>query len=397
MSSARDPSVNFFDATRVDPGCRGYSGVVSDGRHLYFAPLNNGGFHGLVLRFEADGDFADPARWSVFDATSVAPGCRGFVDAVFDGRFVNFVPFHDGQSHHGRLTRYDTLGAFDAPASWSSFDTTRLNSRSRGFVSGCFDGRHLYLSPYQQDASTTHGQVTRLDTLGALDDPASWAFFDLTTLHPDARGFHAALCTGDRHLWMVPYFRGPGVYSGRVARLDLHGRFDDPSAWECFDLAGCDPGWLGFVGGVHHAGDVYLVPYHDGSDRHGRVLRFRGDAALSDASAWTSFDCSRVDPGSRGFFGGACDDRSLYLVPHCRGAGQYHGLLTRLRLDAPFEDPASWATCDLASHAPEARGFMGAALHGRHLYLAPFETDAGRHSGLVARIDIERTDSWSTR
>lgn len=396
MTSSRD-AAEFFDATRVHPGCRGFSGVVGDGNRLYFAPLNNGDFHGQVLCFDTDRSFSDPASWSVFDLARVAPGCRGFVDAVFDGRFVNFIPFFDGAAHHGRLTRYDTRAAFDDPTAWSHFDSTLLEARSRGFVSGCFDGRYLYLSPYQLDHTTTHGQVTRFDTRAALDDPAAWSFFDLTSVHAGARGYHSAVSDGERFIWLVPYFRDPGEYNGIVARFDSRGRFDDPDAWQCVDLTRWQPGWTGFVGGVLHDGYLHLIPYHDGTDRHGRVVRCRTKASLADPTAWSAFDCARVDPGSRGFFGGLCDSTHLYLVPHCRGPGQYHGLLTRWRVDAPFDSPSSWSTCDLAALDPDARGFMGAALHDRHLYLAPFETDAGRRCGLIARVDTASTDSWSTR
>ena len=142
------------------------------------------------------------------------------------------------------------------------------------------------------------------------------------------------------------------------------------------------------MGAACHDGMVYFVPYVDASDRHGRVLRLDTRADFADPGAWQMFDCARVDPGSRGFFGAVCAGRHLYLIPHCRGVGQYHGQITRLDLDGRFDDPASWSYCDLAQAHPDARGFIGAVATGGHLYLAPFETDAGRHSGVVLRLDL---------
>src|SRR4051812_11456285 len=132
--------ITLFDMSRADPAWRGFSGAVSDGQFIYYAPLNNGGFFGQVVRYDPQRAFDDPTAWSGFDTTRIDAGSRGFVDAVFDGRYLYLVPFCRGE-HHGQVTRYDTRAAFDDPASWSAFDTMTVHPDSRGFVSGCFDGR----------------------------------------------------------------------------------------------------------------------------------------------------------------------------------------------------------------------------------------------------------------
>lgn len=384
--------IALFDVSRVHPDARGFSGAVSDGRYLYLVPLNNGGFHGRVARYDSTMDFDDAAAWDSFDSAVLDAGSRGFVDGLFDGRHLYLVPFFNGR-HHGRVSRYDTRMPFSEASSWRFFDSEAVHPNSRGFVSGCFDGRHIYLAPYQLDHATTHGQVTRYDTRRDFEDPGAWQVFDTAGVHPDSRGFHSALCAGD-HLYLVPYLRGGGEYSGLLLRFDRRLPFDSAAAWQSFDLTSLDPGCRGFVGGACHDGMLYLAPYMDGQDRHGRVLRFDTRAALNAPDAWSRFDCARVDPGSRGFFGALCDGRHLYLVPHCRGVGQYHGQLTRCDLGAAFDDPASWSICDLGRADPACRGFIGGAVQAGQLYLSPFETDAGRPSGLAARLRLDQESLW---
>ena len=384
--------ITLFDMSSADPARRGFSGAVSDGRFIYFIPLNNGEFFGQVVRYDPQRAFDDPDAWSGFDSTQLDAGSRGFIDAVFDGRYLYLVPFCRGM-HHGQVTRYDTRAAFDDPAGWSVFDTMTVHPHSRGFVSGCFDGRYLYLAPYQLDFTTHHGQITRYDTQAGFSDPAAWQVFDTASVHPDSRGFHSAVHAGN-HVYFVPYFRGAKQYSGVLARLDRRLPFTSPEAWECFDLTSVDAGFKGFIGGAYRDGMLYLAPYMDGIDRHGRVVRFDTTAGLSDPQAWTGFDCAQVDAGSRGFFGAVCDSRYLYLVPHCRGVGMYHGQLTRLDLHGRFDDPASWSICDLGGIDPACRGFIGGALHGGKLYLAPFEIDAGKHSGLAVSLRLDQEAIW---
>lgn len=381
-----------FDLSHLDPRNRGFSGAASDGRWVYYAPLNNGDFHGRVLRHDSQQPFDEPAAWTHFDVSQLDPGCRGFVDVIFDGRYLYLVPFCRGD-HHGLVVRYDTRLDFDDAANWAVFDTASVHHRSRGFVSGCFDGQYLYLAPYQLDHSRHHGQVTRYDTRLAFDAPTAWEVFDLAGLHPDCRGYHSAVACGEQ-VYFVPYLRDQGQYSGAVARLDRRAAFTEARAWQWRDAAALHPGAQGYIGAAWHQGWLYFAPYADAQGRHGRVLRLNTQADWADPGAWQMFDTARVDPGSQGFFGAVCSGGHLYLIPHCRGAGHYHGQITRLDLQGAFDDPASWSSCDLTRAHPQARGFIGAVAVAGQLYLAPFETDAGCHSGVAVRLRLDNEDLW---
>jgi len=89
---------------------------------------------------------------------------EGYDGAVFDGRFVYFVPCHTAASaFHGRILRYDTQGVFTNSASWMAFDagnTTGL--QTQGYVGAVSDGRYIYFAPYNTGNGFS-GNVLRFD------------------------------------------------------------------------------------------------------------------------------------------------------------------------------------------------------------------------------------------
>ena len=48
-------------------------------------------------------------NWAAYDAGANGVGTDpdGFIGGVFDGRYIYFVPFHNGTAHHGEVLRYD--------------------------------------------------------------------------------------------------------------------------------------------------------------------------------------------------------------------------------------------------------------------------------------------------
>jgi hypothetical protein len=100
-------------------------------------------------------DVRDAARWEAFDLTLVRPGAKGFTGAVFDGRYVYFVPDDGGTG--GVVARYDTQAGFAEAASWATFDVASVNAGAVGFAGAAFDGRFVYLVPHAT------GVVVRFD------------------------------------------------------------------------------------------------------------------------------------------------------------------------------------------------------------------------------------------
>lgn len=386
------PGVELMDISSVQDGAKGFSGMAFDGRFNYYAPLNNGHFFGQVCRYDTQLGFTDGDAWSTFDCAELNAACRGFTDAIYDGRYVTLIPFCNGQ-HHGHVTRYDTQKPFHEKSSWEYFDITQLNEHCRGFVSGCFDGRYIVFSPYQLDFKTHHGCVARFDTLCALDDKNAWQWFDTAVVNHNGGGFHSAIASDD-YVYLVPYCRAEKSYNDLLLRYKKSAPFTDPSAWQSVELSKIEPMCRGFIGGVYRQGKIYLAPYFDGEVRHGRVMQFDESMTLEDPLAWQVFDSTEVNCNSRGFFGAICDEHYLYLLPHCRGVNEYHGQITRYQFSSEFTDKNAWSTCDLTQANELCKGFIGGVIHQGDLFLAPFETQQGCPSGLTAKVTLNQPSLW---
>jgi hypothetical protein len=174
-----DTHTSFVDASSwstfplqlpVDAGSAPYAGGAYDGRYVYFVPE----YTGLAVRYDTHATFTLAESWSTFDMFSVSGAVVptspspdlvpfSFEGAAFDGRYVYFVP-SSLYCPCARITRFDSQGTFTDPAAWTTFDTTTLGPGVFGFGGAVFDGRYLYLVPYDDGAvSMADGVVARFD------------------------------------------------------------------------------------------------------------------------------------------------------------------------------------------------------------------------------------------
>lgn len=384
-----DYDINFFDVTTINPSLKGYSGVAFDGRYLYYAPLSNtmGVFHGFVIRCNTLNEFQNVDSWESFDITTLNSQACGFVDAFFDGQFVYFIPYHNTQ-HHGLVARYNTRESLDSPDAWSFFDLTQnLDPNCRGFVSGDFDCRYLYLAPYQCSWTQYNGRMVRFDTKSAFDDTNSWKMFDSESKWPESRGFHGVVSTLD-HTYFIPYVRENRDYHGFLVRHQKNTEFDDPNNWSNIDLTSIHPLAKGFVGGCFDGRYLYLAPYFNGIERHGLVLRADTTRDLMDVTSWETFDMTSLHIDNRGYFGAVVHGDFIYMLPHCKAEGIYQGRLVRYDRRMDFQSPDAWHFHDTAQNHPRSMGYMGCATVGSNLYMAPYEIAPFDHSGLMVKISI---------
>ncbi len=294
----------------------GYLGLTWDGRHVYFTPYDNGsGRHGEVLRYDTQGSFSSAGSWATFDpgANGVGGDPDGYVGATFDGTYVYFAPNHNGGGYHGEVLRYDTRLAFVAPSAWTTFDpgANGVGAIADGFIGAVLDGRYVYFVPSTSDTGR-HGEVLRYDIAGSFTDPASWSAFDPGTggVGTDPDGYRDATFDG-RYLYLAPYDNGTGPH-GEVLRFDTIGAFGDAAAWSTVDPGtggvGTDPD--GYSGALFDGRYVTFSPLDNGSGAHGEVLRHdtarAGQGSLrqfiDNANAITGVQTSRfaiptTDPG----------------------------------------------------------------------------------------------------
>ena len=286
---------------------------------------NNGAAGGtyddLIGRLDSQASKLSASAWSSLDVTKVSGTADltipGYFGGAFDGRYLYFAPYAVGDKASGKAMRYDTQAALTASTSWSWFDTTTVAADAKGFAGALFDGRYLYFIPNSSAVNpftgdyTPSGVVVRYDTKAEFADAASWSTFDTGTLTPAARGFAGATFDG-RYIYMAP--NGDWTKGVVPTRYDTKGSFTDPSSWRSFDLskttvAGGDFVDMYFYGASFDGRYVYYIP-GDGTV----LVRYDTQADFSSASAWESVGMWAVGASS-GFRGAAFDGQYLYLVP----------------------------------------------------------------------------------
>ena len=200
------------------------------------------------------------------------------------------------------------------PGAWSTLDSAAVNIGS-GYASAAFDGRYVYGVPGGS------GIVPRYDTQAELASPASWSTFNVTALS-SSTGFRGAAFDG-RYVYFIPYTHGDASLSGTVTRYDTQASFAQATSWSTFDVSRVNPGAKGFVGGQFDGRYLYLVPYGTEYVLSGVVARYDTQASFADPKAWTTFDTRTVNPNAEGYYGATFDGRYLYLSPYSNGYGSY--------------------------------------------------------------------------
>ena len=255
---ANGSSWALFSVNDLGTTVAGFTGASFDGRYVYLVPAF--GTAGITARFDTKGAFTARASWSTFSIATIHPQAISFAGAVFDGRFVYLVPWRSGNTGGGVIVRYDPQGGFSDPASWVTFDLTKQNANAKGYRSAVFDGRFMYLvpgwtAPTPSWASTT---LARFDTQADFVAATSWTFFDMTALGSEAGGFNAAVFDG-RYLVFAPGF-GAGGYRAQAFRFDTRKPLAQVSSWSHFDTSDLSTSLVNLRGAAFDGRYVYLAP-----------------------------------------------------------------------------------------------------------------------------------------
>ena len=280
-----------------------------------------GTYDDVIGRYEAQASkLSASTAWSSLDLTKASGTADltvpGYIGGAFDGRYLYFAPFAVGDTASGKAMRYDTQAPFAVAASWTWFDMTAVHANAKGFEGALFDGRYLYFIPNSSVVNpftgdyTKSGVVMRYDTKADFAAAAAWSPFDTGTLTPAARGFSGATFDG-RYIYLAP--DGDWIQGVVPARYDTQGAFTDPASWRSFDLSHTnvadDYSNMYFHGASFDGRYVYYIP-GDGS----LLLRYDSQGDFSSASAWKAFDMWAVGGGD-GFHGATFDGRYLYVLP----------------------------------------------------------------------------------
>ena len=388
-----------FDAGEQGVGTDpdGYVGGVFDGRYVYFAPYRNddASYHGEVVRYDTSASFTDVVSWDTYDPGENGLGTDpdGYAGAVFDGRYIYFVPHYNGTDYHGEVLRYDTTGDFDSVSSWATYEAGAdgVGSDPDGYVGVVFDGRYLYFVP-DYNGVERHAEVLRYDTTTDFHDAFSWAAFDPGDhgIGNDPDGYRGAVFDG-RYVYFAPHHNG-GDYHGEVLRYDTNEEFLDVSSWLTYDPGnhgvGSDPD--GYFSAIFDGRYVYFAPYYNGVQAHGEVLRYDTTGSFVETASWAAYDAGTHGVGTYpvGYRGAAFDGRFVYFVPFGSWSDYLHGEVLRYDTTGSFAESSSWATFDAGDHGAgtDPDGYYGGVFDGRYVYFVPCHNGTDWH-GEVLRYD----------
>jgi hypothetical protein len=192
------------------------------------------------MRYDTTAPFSSASSWTAFDPNPPSGG--GYAGAVFDGRYVYFVPYYANFTSHGEVLRYDTTLPYTSQSSWSAFDpgSNGVGTDPDAYWGVVFDGRYVYFAPEWDSTSTNpaggeHGEVLRYDTMGLFDAPASWKTYDpgANGVGNDPDGYRGVLSDG-RYLYFVPYYNGVASH-GEVLRFDTTLTCNSTTAWRTYN------------------------------------------------------------------------------------------------------------------------------------------------------------------
>jgi hypothetical protein len=370
----------------------GFFGAVFDGRYVYFVPQHDTrDRHGRVLRYDTHGAFRSAASWQAYDAGHTdGMVTKGYYGAVFDGRHVYFVPRREPTRFHARVLRLDTRGEFTDPRSWAAFD-----------------GRYIYFcpghhavpkselaqpppsaSPAVTGLSADHWQlgnsvVLRHDTQGEFKDLRSWATFDAA--HTDSLeccDYDGAAFDG-RYVYFTP------LSTGNVLRYDTRGGFQSPASWTAHDIKPL--GMKLAVGSVFDGRFLYFVPY--GQTEY--AVRYDTRGPFAEAGSWSRYRLLDTPglPGI-GFDGGFFDGRFVYFVPYYDGDKFFHGYVLRYDTRGEFHNPASWRATDAGQTGGlHAVGYNAGAFDGRYFYFAAWQDGSSFPKAIVGHGRVLRYDT----
>jgi len=373
-----------------------YQSAAFDGRNVYFTPgYDAGGGSAKVLRYDTHGSFTDAGSYTRYDAGNTS-GLKSvnYDGAAFDGRYVYFAPLNAD----GIVLRLDTKGPFESRVSWTAVDVPALSGHKMHMCVGAvFDGRYIYYVPY------AHSVVVRLDTRGDCTSATSWSSFDAAgTSGLTARGYDGGIFDG-RYVYFLPFWQGGDAktgFHGELLRYDTQRLFESRSAWSAVDAGHTDGlATVGFNGGAFDGRYLYGAPWREGTPEdgkivsHGRVLRYdtTGDRAafsLRYAGYGHNGGLCAAQPGPTFILNtdrGTCVARANKVLPAGRHhlAGIYDGHRIRLYIDGSL---AAEQACPGKPQVSDADIAIGRLLDG-----------LGQFDGEVTEVrvsDVARSRDW---
>jgi len=211
-------SYQVFDVTSISSLCAGYFGTVFDGRYVYYAPyayLNSvPGLSGVVLRYDTTVSFTSASSYQFFNLAQINANAKALANVLFDGNFIYWIG-----NTFTVWVRYDPNFSFTNSLSYSFFDLSLANLNTQYYAGG-FDGRFIYLAPFNTTAGPASGLIASYDTTSPFGNSASYQAIDASQINSLCTAYTGLCCDG-QYIYFVPH--GPGTsYQGVALRLPCY-------------------------------------------------------------------------------------------------------------------------------------------------------------------------------
>jgi len=375
-------TVAFYDLTTGGTkSIGGFSGGVFDGRYIYFVPYLNNGVNSTIARYDTVSSFGSAGSYSTFNLLQVSSLAQCFYGALFDGKYVYFIPLGPGIAP--AFTRYNTTLGFGSINSYSVFNLTAVGVSLIGYAGGAFDGRYIYLAPARGGVGLSiNSTIVRYDTTLSFNQTSSYSTFNTYQIDPTLTYFYGGIYDG-RYVYFVPYLSGLTDYSGSVFQYDTSLPFSSSGSYTIFNLRTVATSCRGYQGAVFDGRYIYYFPMSSGAALPPLLTRFDTQQSFMNASSYTVFNLLLVDPSNQAQqIGGVYDGRYIYF-----GHSEYPPSLgaTIIRFDTTqsFNSTNSY-TC---LRINDQINYRGAVFDGRYVYFAPSYSTPTNSSGTIVRLD----------
>ncbi|MCH8916332.1 MAG: hypothetical protein IIA82_10915 [Thaumarchaeota archaeon] len=285
-----------------DSGSRGYSGGTSDGRYVYFAPVNNGYiFHDKVLRYDTTQDFESNSAWTHMRLKNLGSvDFEGYTGAIFDNRYVYLIPGFNNKGPQSNFIRYDTQNDFESVDSWAYFNPNSDPSNQITYVDAAFDGKYLYFPP------SSKNEFLRYDTTQDFESAESWETFD-----PSNNGVG-----NESNGYLSTVFDGTFVYFSslsmtQVLRYDTTQDFEEIESWSTFNYNNLGIRLSIFGDSVFDG--KYL--YFSSLTPDATILRYDTTQDFEEIESWSTFYIAK-EFQKNGFRYVTFDGQYIYLMPY---------------------------------------------------------------------------------
>ncbi|MFZ5468573.1 MAG: hypothetical protein ACOZIN_03965 [Myxococcota bacterium] len=264
------PSLGWITGTEAN----GHAYYLPYGTPLSGAPWH--ARHGILLRYETSKAFTDPAAWQWYDLTQIHAGAVGFQSIAAKPPWLYLIPYIDGQNGANVLVRYNLDQPFTESASYESVVLTSLHPGAIGYTGAIVAGDNLVLVPWRDMGETVQSEqsvslAAVFDTRAALTDASAWSFFDLTTLHPDAKGYQFGWLDKLGFVHFVPTHNFALLGPPPFVVWDGARPFTSPSSWATYPNSG-----VAQTGAAYDGNFAWLAPYGRAGSS-GQITRVRYD------------------------------------------------------------------------------------------------------------------------